>query len=286
MIRAALAGLLTACTLALTAIAAPPPPPPPLPDDTPETIDGYNTFYMYRNFTGWTQREAAAGLKARADLADTALTLDNGIRVMSFRVKADWPYYGSAGGIEEVCEQPEGALFSTGRATLSEEEIAELCYWQLRVYDLKDAREKAQTWMGAAFDVQRAADYLASINIPKDVDFTRKKIDWSGYQSSEALRTAPVLRQRIYTSRTCDMFPAAFDAIQSIPLSGFQIEGFNKRAEIDHGIPHSSWLDVTVYSVNGGAEGQLRFFGYAGMPSTLLDVVDNLIDTCEPEPAG
>ncbi len=283
MIFRPLAILAAALTLVSAAIAAPPPPPPQLADDTPETINGYNTAYMYRNFTGWTAREAADGLKLRTELDDTVVALDNGIRVMSFSVKGDWPYHGSSGGIEEVCEKPEGALYSTGRATLSEAEIAELCYWQLRVIDLHDAREKALTWMGEAFDAQRAADYLDSIKIPKDVDFTREKIDWSGYQSSGELKTAPVLRSRLFTSRTCDMFPAALDAIQSIPLSGFQIEGFNRRARIESSIPHSPWLDVSVFSINGGARGELRFTGYAGMPSTLLDVVDNLIDTCEPE---
>lgn len=283
MIRAAFAGLLAAFSLAFTALAAPPPPPPPLPDGTPETIGGYNTVEMYRNFAAWTEREAEAGLKARFELEDALAALNNDIRVMSFKVKGDWPYYGSAGGIEEVCEQPEGSLFKMGRATLTKKQIAENCYWQLRVLDLNDAREMALSWMGPAFDVDRAAAHLASLGVSSDTPLLRAKIDWSGYLDPAPLKTAPVLRSRVWTSRTCDMFPTAFHALQSIPVNGFQIEGFNKRATIESSIPHSPWLDVTVFSVNGGAKGELRYSGYAGMPSTLLDVVDNLMDTCDPE---
>ena len=284
MIRTMIAGLLAVSVFTSAAGAAPPPPPPSLPEGTPETVDGYDTQMMYRSFIGWTQREAAKAIREVHEQQDLMVQIGGDNRALSFRVSGDWPYTDAAGGLEQQCDTDPDDIMGliTGTAGMTEEEIAGRCYWQLRVINGSGAKDLAQSWMGAGFDPLRAAAHLASLGIAPGTELRGKGVDWSGYQDPSAFRQAPVLRQRTYTSRSCEAFTESLKALEGLSLGNIDIDGFGTPSEIDYGIPHSPWLNVTVFSVNGGSKAEISFSGYAGMASYALNPVDAIIGSCEP----
>ena len=286
MIRAALSGLAFLSLGLAAAEAAPPPVPPGLPDGTPETIEAYDTAAMQRHFIRWTEREAAKAVRESVKSKELMLSLGSTVRVLSFSILGDWPYTDSVGGIEQQCDYDPNSImpFIVGTSALSAEEIAEKCYWQLRVNDARDAKSFAAKWI-ADFDPQRAAEYLKSLGIKPGKDLMARTIDWSGYQDPAVLGEAPTLKSRIWTSRTCDAFPAALDKVESISLGNLNIENYGTPSETAPAIAHSPWLTVTAYSINAGSKASVEFSGRAGAPATLLDAVDSIIAACEPLPA-
>lgn len=288
MIRSLLAGFVGILTFTSVASAAPPPPPPALPDDIPPIVQGYDTAEMYRVFIRWTERESEKAISAAHEKHDLLMRIGGDARVVSFRVHGDWPYTDVAGSLEQECDSDPNDMLGliTGTASLSDDEIAARCYWQLLVIDGKGSKALAQSWMGEAFDPQAAAAHLASLGIGPGSDLKSQPIDWSGYQDASALSRSPALRTRRYTSRTCDAFEDSLKAYEGMTLGDINIEGFGDPSEVEYGIPHSPWLNVTVFSVNGGSKAEISFSGTAGMVSNLLNPVDAIIGGCEPEPAG
>ena len=288
MIRSLLAGLAAALAFTSAASAAPPPPAPALPEDTPPAVQGYDTAEMYRAFILWTEREAEKAVNTAHEQHDLLTRVGGDVRVVSFRVHGDWPYTDLAGSLEQECDTDPDDMIGliTGAASLAEEEIAERCYWQLLVFDGKDAKTLAQSWMGKAFDPQAAAAHLASLGIRPGSNLMAQAIDWTGYRDASAMARAPVLRTRRYTSRTCDAFEDSLKAYEGMTLGDINIDGFGKPSEIEYGIAHSPWLNVTVFSINGGSRAEVSFSGTAGIVANLLNPVDAIIGQCEAEPSG
>ncbi|MEM5515565.1 hypothetical protein WNY37_01300 [Henriciella sp. AS95] len=282
MMRAAFAGLMAALTFVPAAFAA---PPPALPDGTPATIEGYETSLLYRHFIRWTERESSKAVRESVKKTELMLSLGNDVRVLSFSILGHEPYTDAAGGLEQQCDyDPDNMMqFIVGTASLTEEEIAEKCYWRLRLNDATGARPIAQAWIDA-FDPQRAANYLKSQGIKPGKDLMSRTIDWSGYQDPAALAKAPALRSNVWTSRTCGSFPAALDQIESISLGNINIRDYGTGGETAPSKPDSPWLTVTAYSINAGAKASIEFSGTAGAPATLIDILDALTDACEPLP--
>lgn len=286
MIRAALTGLAATSFLAQAALAAPPPPPPALPEDTPLFVMGYGTADMYRSFVRWTEREADRAVALRQEIDELSITLGALPRALSFHVDGDWPYTDVDGGIEMACDLPEDEtglyLSALGTAGMSGEEVDARCYWQMRIIDVPGAEGLARSWMGEAFNPVAAARHLSALGIRPGSNLMSQTIDWSGYQDASAMRKAPVLRVRRYTSRTCGEFVNALAAIEAIELGPIDVEEFGHEAKVDSGIAHMPWLRTTVYSTNAGARAEITFTGQAGAPSVLLDEVDRIIWSCPP----
>ena len=287
MIRAALSGLTFLSFGLMFADAAPPNGAPALPEGTPAKIDGYDTGLLYRHFIRWTERESSRAVRESVKSTDLMLKIGNDVRVLSFSVLGKQPYTDAVGGLEQQCDYDPNSIMPliVGTASLTEKEIAEKCYWRLRLNDATGAGPIAQGWIDN-FDPQRAATYLKSQGIKPGADLMARTIDWSGYQDPSALAKAPAIRANTWTSRTCDAFPAALDQIEQISLGNINVQNYGTESQMAPSSLDSPWLSVTAYSVNAGAKTSIEFSGRSGAPATLIDILDKLTDACEPIPSS
>lgn len=287
MIRTMLAGLAAAFSLALPAIAAPPPPPPALPEDTPEHVDGFYTPAIYGDFVRWLQDEADAAIQESHEAALANLEGEAYTQLLDIHIHADWYYRDVAGSLERICHsRPDDYDVNVvGTSSLSNEQIEEHCTWQLRLIDGPGSEELARSWMGAAFDPVRAAAYLREQGVTPDTKFYEADTDWSGYHSASAFRTE-TLRTRTWTSLTCDAFTPALQELESYGPGKFDVPDFGREEEEDHDIPHSSSLEVTVFTLSGGSPAELTFRGTAGIARQLIRTLDGIVGNCEPVEAG
>ncbi len=284
MRRVLVAGFLALAPFTLPATAAPPPPPPALPEGTPETVDGFYTSAMYSDFVGWLQDEADAAITERQARDIARLTGPAFTQLLSLHIHADWYFRDVAGGLERICTSHprDFDINVVGSNHLTHAEIAEHCYWQVRLIDGPQSEQIALSYQGAAFDPVRAAAHLRAQGVSPDTELYKIDVDWSGYQNGDAFRTNG-LRTRTWTSRTCDAFAPALAKLESLETGPVDVPGFGSETKKAHGIPHSSRLEVTVFTVLGGNDAKITLEGSAGMARSIVTILDGIVGGCAPE---
>lgn len=243
---------------------------PPLPDGTPETVAGYDTASMYRKFTDWMSDKVRKSVEMRAWSMGTggSLFLDTAY------VKFDWDddvLTFTSGNISLECDDPgSNSLFGPSRFTLTDQQAAELCAWNLHIVDSPGAADVAASWLGENFDTASAAAHLAGAGAAKG-KINYQSIDWTGFRDASVLSRAPVIRVRSYSHRNCPAITDILARLETVQLGRIDIEYFGEDTEAakgdwDEDIP---FVHVSVQSRNAGKRMEVGFSGKSALPRSI-----------------